>query len=371
MRTGEIDHPPDRGSGRGAHDERRPRGTLLVTGATGVVGAELSRRAAGRGWSVTRTARRAAPGVVAWEMGSPPPAELQQDWTAIVHTAARPRWTMDRDEAVRANVDTMEPVLRLAERAGHLVHVSSAFATGLTGSVESTSLEDYRNTYEWSKAAAERRLAGLATSYDIVRPPLVVGRRDDGMVARFTGMYTFLGAFTNSQLPALVADREARMELVSTSDVADCCLDLAEARLPGPEAVPGAPAGPVAGTGPTVATLGCGPAAMTCGEAFDVISEELDRWRAGHGLGPMPWPRVVSSEQWHRFFKPLARRSLSDRQVRILDLLEPFVPYLSLGEVVPVSWPVPSMSECLRRCAKHWCDSHPQQAARDLRSWRA
>jgi nucleoside-diphosphate-sugar epimerase len=42
---------------------------------------------------------------------------------------------------------------------------------------------DYRNHYEWSKAAAERLVRERYGDVTIVRPPLVVGRRSDGTVA--------------------------------------------------------------------------------------------------------------------------------------------------------------------------------------------
>jgi nucleoside-diphosphate-sugar epimerase len=288
--------------------------------------------------------------------GGPIPAALRRHWDVIVHAAARPKWTMPAEEAWAANVDPVDRVAELRAPDTHVVLVSTAYSVGLTGSVDTADLADYRNTYEWSKAGAERRVRAVIGPATVVRPPLVIGRRSDGGVARFTGMYLFLNALSTSKLPALVADPDAALELVSTTDVADCCLAVADRPLPAVE---------------VVETLGRGRDADTVDHFFDVASDAFAQWRVARGLEPLEWPRMVRPEQWYRFFRPWADKTFSDRQRRIIALLEPFIPYLSKAEPLPVTWSVAPLEDCLTRCVRHWVERNPTLASRSPRLWAA
>lgn len=332
-------------------------GTLLVTGATGVVGTELLRDARAAGWDAVGCSRRGAPGIVAWDLaGGPVPAALRRHWDVIVHAAARPKWTMPAEEAWAANVLPADRMAEIRSPDTHMVLLSTAYATGLAGTVESEDLADYRNTYEWSKAGAERRVRAVLGPATVIRPPLVIGRRSDGAVARFTGMYLFLHALATSKLPVLVADPDSPLEAVSTTDVAAACLAAAEQGPPAAE---------------TVEVLGRGTEAATVAHLFDVASAPLNRWRTERGLDPLDWPRAVRPEQWFRFVRPWADKVLSPRQRRVVALLEPFVPYLSLSAPLPVTRVVPPMDDCMSRCVEHWIDRNPVLASRSLQSWSA
>lgn len=328
--------------------------TLLVTGATGVVGAELTRIARARGWEVVGCSRRGGDGVISWDLSEPAPASLRRPWDAIVHAAAKPHWRLPKDVAWAMNTAPVDRVVELASASTHLVLVSTMYATGLRGAARSTDLADYRNTYEWSKAAAELRMMDRLPGHTVVRPPLIIGRRPDGAVARFTGMYTFLGTLTSGQLPAMVADPSAGMELVSTTDVATCCLDAAASPRPDNRALH---------------VMGRGAAAHSLGDVLDAIQDAMNEWREARGLQPLSWPRLISVEQWERFFKPMARKTFSSRQYRTIELLEPFVPYLSIAEAADVSWKVDPMLDCVGRCTTFWMDNNLDRASRDPRSW--
>ena len=82
--------------------------------------------------------------------------------------------------------------------------------------MSSTDPADYRNTYEWSKAHAERLARELFPQLTIIRPPLIVGRRLDGRAARFAGMYTILRGMTRALDPH---SRILAGEKLETSDV--------------------------------------------------------------------------------------------------------------------------------------------------------
>ncbi|WP_283133076.1 NAD-dependent epimerase/dehydratase family protein [Rhizohabitans arisaemae] len=332
-------------------------GSMLVTGATGVVGAEIVRGAGAAGWDVVGCSRRGGAGSVSWDMmNESAPAVLRRHWDVVVHAAASTRWTLPAVEAWRANVTPLDPLAELLGPGTHLVFVSTAWAIGLNGDVESPEVGDYRNTYEWSKAGAERTVRGRFGPATIIRPPLVVGRRSDGAVARFSGLYSRLTAITSGTLPALVCEKESPLEMVSSTDVVSCCLEVAAAGRPATT---------------TVHVQGRGLGAMTVGELIERTLRRLDRWRARRGAEPLERPRLLTPEQWYRFFRPLAGRVLTRHQQRVLDTLEPFVPYMSIPHSLAVTWPVEPLEDCLDRCVDYWADRHPDRACRELTPWKA
>jgi len=331
---------------------------ILVTGATGIVGAEtLARLRAGEGVEAVGTSRggrralaERAVGevhpIVAWDLlEEPVPAQLRGPWDAIVHTAADTRWTLGPDEALRANVDTVSALAPLVGSATHVVHVSTAFATGLRGSVDSPAREDYRNTYEWSKAGAERLASATFPALTIVRPPLVIGRSSDGAAARFTGMYTVLRAMSAGMVPALVAIPDAPFDVVPVDALAALLEDVGRRREP-------------AG----VLTIAGGERAVTVSEAIGLIAEELNEWRTSRGAGPFEVPRMIPPESWERFFLPLARKALSPRQLKVLELLGHFRPYLTLEEPLRPTNQVEDARHAIATSVRYWADANPRLA---------
>lgn len=333
-------------------------GSMLVTGATGVVGTEIVREAAAAGWDVVGCSRRGGAGSVSWDMlEEPAPATLRRHWDVVVHAAANTEWTLPAVKAWRANVTPLDSLAELIGPDTHLVFVSTAWVIGLTGDVESPELGDYRNTYEWSKAGAERIVRERFAPVTITRPPLVIGRRGDGAVARFSGLYSRITAFTVGKLPALVGEPDAPVEMVSSTDVTACCLAAAAAGRP---------------VATTVHVQGRGPNAMTVGELIERTVHRLNHWRTGQGGAvPLEGPRLLTAEQWYRFFRPLAGRVLTVHQQRILDMMGPFVPYMSIPEHLAVTWPVEPLEVCLDRCVDYWAAHHPHLASREPKPWKA
>ncbi|WUI01733.1 SDR family oxidoreductase [Spirillospora sp. NBC_00431] len=333
---------------------------VLLTGATGVLGSELlgalRRR---RGIDVVAVSRRGAPsdGVLGWRIGAePPPDELPRRFDAIVHAAATTRWNQEPEEAWAGNVRSTEAVLDLAGGDTHLVHVSTAFAIGLRGDTSSTLLSDYRNSYEWSKAAAERVVAEHPRC-TVVRPPLIIGRRSDGHIARFSGLYTFARACMSGLAPALVGEPKGTVEMVPVDDVADAVLAALDA-------------GPAAGPAEPV-VLGTGTAALTTEELVEGAFGALNAWRARHGAAPVSPPPIISAERWERFLLPFARTELTGRQLRIIELLSEFVPYVSMAEAPEPTVLLPAVHDCLATSFGFWAGANPRAALAEPRPWAA
>jgi nucleoside-diphosphate-sugar epimerase len=333
---------------------------VLVTGATGLVGSELIEQLRASDVEVIGVSRRGVPhdpGVVAWDMSSEPaPAPLRRRWETIVNAAANTRWTMSQEEATAANVASVRALEPLVGAKTHVIHVSTAYATGLRGSVESTDLAAYRNTYEWSKAQAERVARKSFPSLTVVRAPLIVGRRSDGRAARFAGMYTLVRGLTIGTVPAVVADPEARFDVIPVDDLCRLLAELA--------------AGSARANG-TALTVAAGETAPRIEEAITAIVGSLNGWRLARGHEPIKCPPLIEPERWRRFHRPFARQHLSPRQLLIMELLESFEPYLALVEPLRPDIEFGNVIPCLRTSTAYWAEANPRVAALVPRPWRS
>lgn len=290
---------------------------VLVTGSTGLVGYEVVEALKEcRDFEVAKINRHgSANGECAsrWVLGQEPPSkDVLRSWDAVINTAADLRWTMSEEEAWRANVVSVEALSSVVGRNTHVVHVSTAYAGGIRGDAQSDQIADYHNSYEWSKAASERAARRLFRNLTIIRPPLIIGRTADGRARGFSGMYTILRGIAVSLVPALVAEKDAFSDIVPVDAVAEAIVN----------SVREGPRGEA-----EVKTIGSGERAPRFGDAINLIVGELNCWRTENGLPPFDVPRLLSPEQWNRFFFPFARQHLSRRQLQILELLRNFEPY--------------------------------------------
>ncbi|MBQ1026029.1 SDR family oxidoreductase [Micromonospora sp. C95] len=333
---------------------------VLLTGATGVVGSEVAHRLGSiPNVRLVRVARRpAADGlVVAWRIGTEPaPAELRGGWDVIIHAAASTRWTLSRAEAEAANVAPVRSVLELATGDTHLVHVSTAYVGGERGEDDSTEQFDgYRNGYEWSKAAGEAlvvdRHAGPVT---VLRPPLILGRRGDGAIRRFSGPYTLLQSLVSGLAAVVVGDPEGYAEIAPVDQVADVIVEAALGTAP---------------AHPVVEVVAGGEHSMRLATLVEVTCRELNAWRARHGAAPIAQPPLISRHRWHRFFLPLADQYLSPIQRSAVDLLGMFESYTSMRRPFTPTRPVEDPLDVLVSSVRYWADAKPRLAAREPQPW--
>ncbi|HEV7805577.1 MAG TPA: SDR family oxidoreductase [Solirubrobacteraceae bacterium] len=329
---------------------------LLLTGATGIVGAEI-RDQLGRDarWDVTCVARKTGsdPGIVSWNMsGEQPPPALGGRWDAIVNCAADTRWSQTADEALRANVVSLEALAALAAPDTHVVHVSTAAVVAPGRDAGSTDPDDYRNMYEWSKAHAERVARQRFERLTIVRPPLVIGRRSDGRAARFAGMYMLLRGITSSSVPAVVGEPDAFFDTIPVDDAAAVIV----AALDSPGCA-------------EVLTPACGYAAPRVRTMVDLMCGALNEWRGERGADPVAVPPFLAPDSWKRFYRPFADDLLSRRQLLTLDHLDHFLPYLKLTEPFTPTHPVTGVEEAIAPSVRYWADLNPRLASLSARPW--
>lgn len=332
---------------------------VLLTGATGSIGHEvwglLSQLP---GIELAGVSRRGDPerGVVAWRLGQEPrPSELDGHWDVVVHSAADTRWSMTDEQADQANVTPLQDVLALTDADTHLVHVSTAYVTGLHGEGHSTDRDDYRNAYEWSKALAEQRLREQCTDYTVVRPSMVIGRRSDGYLSRFPGAYTLLHALTSGLAAALVGDATAQVDLVPVDVVAAEIVGAVTGKRPG---------------GERTVTVVAGATAPTFAEVVETACAVLNEYRKEHDAAPLAIPPFIPVENWERFFLPFGRTVIGKHHLRAIDLLAAFQTYVGRPQPLPgghrdAAEPLKSFA----RSVQYWIDRHPRPALRVPQEW--
>jgi nucleoside-diphosphate-sugar epimerase len=334
-----------------------PPAPVLVTGSTGAVGAAVARALEAAGHTVLGVSRRGGPGPrqYAWRIGGEdPPAPVDGPWRAVVHCAADTRWNLPARRAEEANVAPLRALLARIGPATRLIHLSSSYATGLTGDPAALSADAYRNSYESSKAAAERLVRAGRDSADIVRFPIVVGARADGALDRYSGFFWLASSLCDGAVPALVGDDRALLDMVSTDDVAAHVVRLVEG-------------GPPEGVRLTV--LGRGERAQRVGQVFGTVLGALNSWRAERGIPPLDQPPYVSPEQWNRFYLPFAEAHLDRSQLLRVTAFRAYQGYLSVTDPFDVTHPVADTAPVLHRSVLRWADTHETAARRTPRPW--
>ncbi|MEH1014239.1 SDR family oxidoreductase [Micromonospora sp. CPCC 206060] len=266
--------------------------------------------------------------------------------TLVAHVAANVSWTLPLADAVRANVDVTRHVATLARRtsaATRFIYVSSAFTA--------TENWRYRNTYEESKAAAERMLradfADLTLS--VFACSLVVGHSRTGSISRFHGIYPLVRLIERYELPVIPAGRNHRMDIVPVDWVAEELFQLMVDQL--------------AGRGPRDVVASAGSAAPLMTDLVPQVVAVLNRHRLIEGRPIMSQVAVLGMRQYD-----FLRRSLDSWQVgnvrmpnpRVLDrVMATYRPYLEDGNVLPptgTTAPVPAYADYLDPVISFWLD---------------
>ncbi|KUO06709.1 SDR family oxidoreductase [Streptomyces sp. DSM 15324] len=225
--------------------------TVLVTGASGFVGAEVAARLTGAGHTVLTLMHHngdilrndgrklaAGPGTLTRITGdvTRPGLGLNEDdrrlaATAdrIVHCAAVTDFGLPDERYESINVGGTRHVLDLAlAHRTPLVQVSTAYVCGMRDGV---ALEDeldvgqrFGNVYEKSKLAAEtlvRKAAADGLPVAVVRPSIVTGASRTGRCRDFKTVYPILKIMTRGLVRTLPGHYDAALDLAPVDHVAD------------------------------------------------------------------------------------------------------------------------------------------------------
>lgn len=219
---------------------RSTPGTILLTGATGLVGGELLRRLLAMpgqevvaivrspvGWSHPRLRLLFA------DLATDPLPALPRDVETVIHCAASVAFDLPMPEQRAINVRGTASLMRAAAELPWLrrfVHVSTAYvagnATGTFGAGDLESGQEFRNTYEASKHEAERLVRASELPWQIVRPSIVVGDATTGRTTAFNVVYLPLRAYARGLLSVVPGRAEAPVDVVPVDYVADGLLEL-------------------------------------------------------------------------------------------------------------------------------------------------
>lgn len=242
--------------------------TMLLTGATGMVGREVLARAAADGaierlLCLVRPSGGASaqdrlddvlrkvgvtpdPGRLVAVAGDVVEPELGldgkgrsvlRDVTGIVHCAASVSFDLPLAEAREINVRGTERIVALARTLPKLTRldaVSTAYVAGCRSDVvrETDLVHDagYHNTYEQTKNESEQLLAVAGTDLPIAvhRPSIVVGDSRTGRTGAWKVLYWPLKVIARGWLPVIPYDPEGRLDIVPVDFVADGILALAK-----------------------------------------------------------------------------------------------------------------------------------------------
>jgi len=235
--------------------------TVLMTGASGLIGAEVAARLAESGHAVvglvhsrqdlirndggkvntTRWDGMPRPGSVACVTGDITTDEcglptklyrmLAVSVDRVVHCAAITDFGRDPEIYESVNVRGTRNVFEFARNAPAepipFVHVSTAYVAGeRIGRVMEADLDAgqrFGTAYEDSKYRAElelRRQAATGVPIAVVRPSIVVGAERTGVVREFQNMYVVLKTLTDGRVGSIPGHYAATLDLVPVDYVA-------------------------------------------------------------------------------------------------------------------------------------------------------
>jgi thioester reductase-like protein len=334
------------GIGGGPGTARR---TVLLTGASGVVGRALLRRL--RDLDVVCLVHRSPvsgpdvttmPGDIARPMfglAEQVYVELAARTDAVIHCAAVTDFNRTDGSLEATNVGGTEHVAAFAAAANAvLYHVSTAFVhTTVDGDRGRTAIG-----YAASKSAAEKVVRSSGVPHVIFRPSVVIGDSVTGEIAAFQGLHQVAAGMFAGIVPMIPFDPSWPIDFVPADVVADAIACVVQNRVSQGEF-----------------WITAGERALRLDEAVAVAVE------VGKGLGvSVDVPRFVPPEMFDRLIGPVFLDALPDRIRRnVLRMLEFFTTYLQSGQTKPSSLdqlvalgagPLPGQRESLRNSLRYW-----------------
>ncbi|MGV9664253.1 SDR family oxidoreductase [Nocardia niigatensis] len=222
--------------------------TVLLTGASGLVGSEVAARLTASGRPVAAVLHRNSdirrndgstyePDLrITGDIRQPgfgldltTAADLAERVGLIVHCAATTAFDATPDAYDELNVRGAEHAVGMALAWDvPLLHVSTAYVCGLRhgviGEDELDAGQSFGNGYEQSKLRAEQvvRAAGEhGLRWAVVRPGIVTGALTDGVIREYKNLYTVVKLMVEGKLRTLPGRYDATLALAPVDHVAD------------------------------------------------------------------------------------------------------------------------------------------------------
>lgn len=321
-----------------------PHATLLLTGATGLVGrhlvAALSAAKPERRLVLLVRNRERLP--VAGTAGATildgdirlphlgleaaMIATLRQSLTEIIHCAADVRFGLPLDEARAVNTCGTENMLALAASCTRLekfAHVSTVYVIGRSAGhareVQAPAQPRFNNTYQQSKHEAERLVleASSRVPAAIFRLSSIIGDSRTGCVEQYNYIHHVLRLLPRNVLPFAPVDPSATIDVIPTDWAAAAVAYVFDERFE-----PG-----------RVYHFCAGPdGSLPVREMIELAVDAFERHPLARRFVPVELPEFVTLERYERWVEHT--RGDGDRLLNdLLHALSYFLPHLALVQV--------------------------------------
>lgn len=330
----------------------RPRRTVLLTGASGVVGQALLERL--RDVDVVCLVHRSPVtaanvatirgDITEERFGLPDAAyaRLAQQVDAVIHCAAVTDFNRTDGTLETTNIAGTERIVEFTAAADAvLYHVSTAFVhTTVAGDRGRTAIG-----YASSKSAGEAVVRAGNVPHVILRPSVVLGDSDSGAIAAFQGLHQVAAGIFAGIVPMIPFDPRWPIDFVPCDVVADAIAAVVENGITEGEF-----------------WISAGEKSLRLDESVAICVE-----LAGELGVTVDLPRFVPPELFDRLIGPVFLDALPERIRRtVVGMLEFFTTYLQSGETKPSSLdelsgigvkPLPDQRESLRASLRYWADA--------------
>ena len=162
------------------------------------------------------------------------PLEIKHmDITHVIHCAAETGVQKSRNELRNINIDGTRHVVRMAELLPQLqcfIHVSTAYVAGTQSGIifeEGPMATQFYSQYEQSKAEAEKIVRASTLPYIICRPGMIVGNSQTGHTRNFNTVYYVLKLILLGKLRVLPLSSKQTVNLIPVDYVAQQVVKLA------------------------------------------------------------------------------------------------------------------------------------------------
>ncbi|MEH0020549.1 MAG: SDR family oxidoreductase [Desulfobacter sp.] len=263
-----------------------------------------------------------------------------------IHCAADVSWNKKLEDIYGTNVTGSLNFAELVTATGKrnsMVYLSTAFTD--------TENWDYKNTYEESKAIAERKLRETFPDLPlwVFAFSLVVGRSDNGEISKFHGLYPLLKNMFIYDVPFVVGTEDRFADIVPIDWLVDEFEHLVRKIINGE-----------GGKGYKVVAA-AGENKMTIGELFHRMNDATNNYRGEYGYSPRDYPVFISSRRWNFLRRSSKAWDVEDTSpgkiFDLMDFIDIYKNYLDLDEVLPpsnVSSPAPHLGDYMDTIIAYW-----------------